>query len=85
MAKCPLLPTGDRVVIVAEEVPQKGLILVVAVQDSTRGRVVAVGPDVDYLAVGDRVIHQKFKATIVTVGDEVWTLLRERDCVCKLA
>src|SRR5438876_6671808 len=84
MTRCPLLPTADRFVLVADAPVQAGLIFVVTAKQSDRGTVVAVGPDCNELQVGDRVVHKTLKATIVEVGDTKWSLLREEDVLCWL-
>ena len=51
-------PLSDRVFIIRDVEPQKGLIFVpeVAQTKGIKGTVVAVGPKVDFVKVGDRVL-----------------------------
>ena len=84
MARCPLLPTADRFVLVADVHVQAGLIKLLAVREMDRGTVVAVGPDCTMLEVGDHVVHKTLKATVVEVGSTKWSLLREDDVLGKL-
>lgn len=86
MKRCPLLPVADRVVI-KPDVPttRVGHIILVNAERPTRGRVVAVGPDTNYVRARDYVEFQKYNTTIVTVDNVPWTIVRESDVLCRLA
>jgi chaperonin GroES len=82
--RCPLLPTGDRLVIEPREPFQQGVIVLVKHEPPSRGRVAAWGPDTEELKVGDEVVFKKRVATVVTVADRQWLLVRESDVLCRV-
>ena len=86
MSRCPLLPLADRLVIKAD-LPEtrRGSLVLVSAAPPTRGKVVAVGPDVAHARARDYVVFQRYNTTVVTVDDAPWTLVRESDVLCKLA
>jgi len=53
-------------------------------EPTTRGVVRAWGPDTSEVKNGDNVVFRKFVATIVTVGEAQWLLLRESDILCRV-
>ena len=85
MVKCPLKPTADRLVLMPIEQKQSDVIVMLYAAPEDRGRVAAIGPDVTELAVGDVVLHATLKAHVITIGDKRYNLLRESDCLAKLA
>lgn len=81
---CPLLPTGDGLILQDEELAQAGLIHVVGHRPSYRGTVVVAGPNVVDLKVGDLVQYRPFVGTRIDVDGQSWMLVREDECVCRL-
>jgi co-chaperonin GroES (HSP10) len=83
--KCPLLPTGDRVVVRQDDATREvGSLLLVNPEAPQRGVVVAVSPEVEGVRPRDRVLFKKHVATIVTVADVPWLLLRESDLLARV-
>lgn len=79
----PLQPLGDYVVAVAEEAESKtasGLYLPDAAKEKPKtSKVVAVGPMVQQVKVGDRIVYKSYSTTEVKVGKEEYILVREED------
>lgn len=79
----PLQPLGDYVVAVAEEAESKtasGLYLPDAAKEKPKtSKVVAVGPMVQQVKVGDRIVYKSYSTTDVKVGKEEYILVREED------
>src|SRR5512135_1435834 len=94
---CPIIPLGDRVVILPDPTPERhGSILLAGarwVQPSDRGTVAAVGlggwdEDGDRVPVeleeGARVVFTRVRGMQVTIGETVWLLVREVDILAQL-
>lgn len=81
-------PVGDRVFVkidAGEEKTMGGIILPTAVQKKpTQGTVVASGK-AKGLEVGDMVVYSKYAGTELNVSDEAFVLLKEEDCIGKMA
>jgi chaperonin GroES len=79
----PLKPLGDYVVAVAEEAESKtasGLYLPEAAKEKPKtSKVVAVGPLVKQVKVGDRIVYKAYSNTEVKVGKEEYILIQEQD------
>lgn len=96
MGKSPLIPLGDRVVILPDEPPERRGVLITPEkwrQPQDRGTVQAVGlgrfdEDGDREAValveGDRVLFVRLRGMQVTIGEQVLLLLRESEVLAKL-
>lgn len=80
-----LEPLNNRVVIQRAkpaEVSKGGVLLPTAAQDKTdEGVVLAVGPNVEELDEGDRVVFGKYVGTEIAVDGETFFVLREDDVV----
>ena len=78
-------PLGDRVVLVREKpvaVTQGGVHIPNTSQDKTdEGYVTAVGPNVEAVAVLDRVLFGKYSGTDVEVDGKHVTVMREGDII----
>ena len=79
-----LKPLGDRVLLkteVTEEKTKSGLYIPQTAQEKTQtGVVVAVGDSDDIkVKAGDRVMHDKFAGTAVTIDDEDHLLVKAED------
>ena len=76
-------PLGDYVVAQAEEAQKKtasGLYLPGNAQEKPKtAKVVAVGPQVKQVKVGDRIIYKSYSHTEVKVGTEDYILVKEED------
>ena len=75
-------PLGDRVLVKAQEVETKtasGIIIPdnASKEKPTQAAVVAVGPDVEHVAVGDNVIYSKFARTAAVTLDATDYLVME--------
>jgi chaperonin GroES len=79
----PLKPLGDYVVAVAEEAESKtasGLYLPEAAKEKPKtSKVVAVGPMVKQVKVGDRIVYKAYSNTEVKVGKDEYVLVQEQD------
>lgn len=79
----PLKPLADYVVAVAEEAESKtasGLYLPEAAKEKPKiSKVVAVGPAVKQVKLGDRIVYKSYSPTEVKVGKEDFILVKEED------
>ena len=79
----PLQPLGDYVVAVGEEAESKtasGLYLPGNAQEKPKTvKVVAVGPGVKQLKVGERIVYKSYSTTEVKVGKDEYILVKEED------
>ncbi|MEO8691836.1 MAG: co-chaperone GroES [Candidatus Saccharimonas sp.] len=79
----PIKPLADRVVAVREKAKEKtasGIYLPEAAKEKpVLAEVVAVGPDVKGVKVGDKVIHKSYSATEITIGNVEYLILKEED------
>ena len=79
----PLSPLGDYVVAQTEEAEKKtasGLYLPEGAQEKPKtAKVVAVGPTVAQVKVGDRIVYKGYSTTDVKVGSEEYILVKEED------
>lgn len=79
----PLQPLGDYVVTVADEAEAKtssGLYLPEnAAEKPKTAKVVAVGPNVKQVKVGDRVVYKSYSNTDIKVNKEEYILVKEED------
>jgi len=79
----PIKPLADRVVAVREEVQAKtasGLYLPDNVKEKpVIANVVAVGPDVKSLKVGDRIVYKEYSTTELKINDKEYLIVKEED------
>jgi chaperonin GroES len=79
----PLNPLGDYIVAQAEEAESKtasGLYLPEAAKEKPKTSVVvAVGPLVQQVKVGDRIVYKVYSNTEVKVGKDEYILVKEED------
>jgi len=79
----PLQPLGDYLVAVAEEAESKtasGLYLPDSAKEKPKtSKVVAVGPAVQQVKVGDRIVYKSYSTTEVKVGKDEYILVKEED------
>jgi len=79
----PIKPLADRVVAVREEVQAKtasGLYLPDnAKEKPVIANVVAVGPDVKSLKVGDRIVYKEYSTTELKINDKEYLIVKEED------
>lgn len=79
-------PLKDKVLIAenkAEHKSQSGIILegATSIRESKTGTVLAVGPDVTEVKVGDKVYLEWNKAQIVKIGDAQRVIIKQEDIV----
>ena len=75
-------PLGDRVLVLPQEVETKtasGIIIPdnASKEKPTQAKVIAIGSDVEHVAVGDNVIYSKFARTATVTLDGVDNLVME--------
>ena len=79
----PLQPLGDYVVAQAEEAESKtksGLYLPDAAQEKPKtAKVVTVGPAVQQVKAGDRIVYKSYSNTDVKVDGAEYILVKEED------
>ncbi len=84
----PIKPLSDRVVAVREEAAAKtasGLFLPDnAKEKPVLAKVVAVGPDVKGLKVGDRIVYKEYSTTDVKINDQEYLLIKEEDVLATI-
>jgi co-chaperonin GroES (HSP10) len=84
-----LKPLKDKVLVAennSETKSESGIILDHAnsVRESKTGTVLAIGPDVTEVQVGDKVLLDWSKASVVKLGDAQRVVLKESDIVAVL-
>jgi chaperonin GroES len=81
--KTPIKPLADRVVAVREVAATKtasGLYLPDnAKEKPVMAKVVAVGPDVKTLKVGDRIIYKEYSTTELKIDGTEYLIVKEED------
>jgi chaperonin GroES len=79
----PIKPLADRIVAVKEETPNKtasGILLPESAKEkSVIAKVVAVGPDVKSLKVGDRIVYKEYSTTNLKIDKEEYLIVKEED------
>lgn len=84
-------PLADRVVAVREEAQSKtasGLYLPDAAKEKpTLAKVVAVGPEVKYVKVGDRIVYKQYAESLVElkVDGKEYIIIRESGVAATIA
>jgi len=82
-------PLGEMVLLEIEDAPDKtqsGLLLPEEARERMNvGLVVAVGPDVEHVAAGDRVIHKQYGGTKLEWLGTEYLLTKEEDLQAKVA
>jgi chaperonin GroES len=84
-----LHPLSDYVVAQADEAETKtasGLYLPEKSAEKPKtSRVIAVGPDVKQVKVGDRIVYKVYSTTDVKVGKDEYILVKEEDILATVA
>lgn len=79
----PIKPLADRVVAIREQAQTKttsGLYLPDnAKEKPVMAQVVAVGPDVKSLKIGDKIVYKEYSTTELKVGDKEYLIVKEED------
>lgn len=79
----PIKPLADRVVAVREEVATKtasGIYLPDAAKEKpVLAKVMAIGPDVKGIKVGDRIIYKEYSVTELKVEGTEYLIVKEED------
>ena len=78
-------PLGDRVVLKQQEAEEKtksGIILPDSAKEKPQAAVVvSVGPDVDQVKEGDKVIYTEYAGTEVKYQEEEYTIVAQKDII----
>lgn len=78
-------PLGDRVVLKPQEAEEKtksGIILPDSAKEKPQAAVVvSVGPDVDQVKEGDKVIYTEYAGTEVKYQEEEYTIVDQKDII----
>lgn len=84
----PISPLADYIVTKAEKPESKtasGLYLPESAKEKPKTAVVlAVGPRVQEIKVGDRVLYKSYSTTDVKVGTDEYILVKEEDVLAKV-
>lgn len=79
----PLRPLADNVVVQAEQTtsqtPSGFLLPESSSEKPAAATVVAIGPNVKAVSVGDKVVYKSYSGTDVTVGKDSYTIIKEED------
>lgn len=83
MMSTPIKPLADRVVAVREEAQTKTASGIYLPETSKEkpviAKVVAVGPKVTSLKVGDRIVYKEYSTTELKVDDAEYLIVKEDD------
>lgn len=84
----PIKPLADRVVATREAVQTKTASGIYLPDSSTEkpviATVVAVGPDVKSLAVGDKIVYKEYSTTELKVDTVEYLIIKEEDVLATL-
>ena len=84
----PIKPLADRVVAVREEVLAKtasGLYLPDnAKEKPVIATVVAVGPDVKSLKIGNKIVYKEYSTTELKINDSEYLIVKEEDVLATI-
>lgn len=79
----PIKPLADRVVAVREKTAEKtasGIYLPDSSKEkSTTAAIVAVGPDVQQVKIGDKVVYKDYTATELKIDGTEYLIVKEED------
>lgn len=85
----PVKPLADRVVAVREMAPTKtasGLYLPDnAKEKPVMAKVVAVGPDVEHLNVGDKIIYKEYSTAELKIENVDYLIVKEEDVLATVS
>lgn len=83
MMTTPIKPLADRVVAVREEVQTRTASGIYLPDTSTEkpviATVVAIGPDVKSLAIGDKIVYKEYSTTELKINDKEYLIVKEED------
>lgn len=80
-------PFDNKVLIKPDPMPEKikSIIIPLTVEDVPKcGHVIAIGPNVTEVTVGERVLIGSYAGVEVSSGEEKYLMLREQDCFAGL-
>lgn len=84
----PIKPLADRVVAVREEAKTQtraGLYLPEnAKEKPVIAKIVAIGPDVKNLKVGDKIVYKEYSTTDLKIGGDEYLIVKEEDVLATL-
>jgi chaperonin GroES len=85
----PIKPLADRVVAVREEAKTttaSGLYLPDSAKEKPATvKVVAIGPDVTHIAVGDLIVYKDYTPTNLKINDTEYLIINEEDVLATIA
>lgn len=85
----PIKPLADRVVAVREEAQTKtasGIYLPEASKEKpVLAKIVAVGPEVKTLKVGDRIVYKEYATTDLKIDSAEYLVVKEEDVLATLS
>lgn len=84
----PIKPLADRVVAVREQA-QSQTASGIYLPDNSKEKpvlasIVAVGPDVKHLAVGDKIIYKEYSTTELKIDGKEYLIVKEEDVLATL-
>lgn len=84
----PIKPLADRLVAVREQAQTKTASGIYLPDTSTEkpviANVVAVGPDVTSLKIGDRIVYKEYATTLLKVDATEYLIVKEEDVLATL-
>ena len=85
----PIKPLADRVVAVREEAQTKTASGIFLPDNSTEkpvvAQVVAVGPKVSGLKIGDKIVYKEYSTTELKIDDKQYLIVKEEDVLATIA
>ncbi|PLS81088.1 molecular chaperone GroES [Candidatus Saccharibacteria bacterium] len=85
----PIKPLAERVVAVREEAKNQttsGLYLPDSAKEKpVSAKVLAVGPDVKQIKVGDRIVYKEYSPTELKISGTEYIILKEEDVLATIA
>jgi len=85
---CRLKPKNDRVLISPDKTPDKteaGIIIPESAKDRpNQATVLSVGPKVENIKEGERILFGKYAGTTFHLDDESFLLIREQDVIAEV-
>ncbi len=88
MTSTPIRPLADRIVAVREEAQTKtasGIYLPENSKDKSMiAQVIAVGPDVAQVKIGDRIIYKEYATTELKMDSKDYLIVKEEDVLATI-
>ena len=77
-----VLPTADRVLLIRDESPDKSDVIIIPESAKTQalsGIVVALGPKVDQVELGDTVVFGQYSGSRVKIDRHIYVCIKQED------